>query len=119
MIDYDDEDEYVEPLDAGWRRSAACRTVLEDKPYLLGAWDGPNEDGVRHAYSDNAKEICEEECPVARLCLASALNNPRAQGLRAGYEFDGGRVPVAKAREIQNELGLKVGPHQSLGRAKQ
>lgn len=84
---------------------------------MQGAWDSPNEDGDHHPFAEDAKKICLE-CPVRLLCLQDALDDTEADGIRGGYEFDYGRLPVAKAREIRNTLGLTIGEHQSTGRPK-
>lgn len=100
-----------------WRNSSACSTEVEKKPYMAGAWDGPNEDGERHAYEEDAKRTCLS-CKVRVNCLQNALSDEEAQGVRGGYEFDGGNVPVAVAREIRDTMDLKIYPHQSTGRPK-
>ena len=101
---------------SAWRDEAECALVVEIKPYMQGAWDGPNEEDIRHPYSDQAQEICQTECAMRLMCLKTALTNPEAQGLRGGYEFDGGTVPVADAREIVQEHNLQISSYQSLGR---
>lgn len=109
----------LEDLHAPWRRQATCLELASSQPELFGgAWDGPNDDKERHELASYAQSICVNDCPVRLQCLESALQNTAAQGLRGGYEFDKGRLPVAKAREIEHKLGLKVGDHQSLGRLK-
>jgi hypothetical protein len=115
--DFDYDTEEYESLFEPWRDKAKCFKVSSEKPYMMGAWDGPNEDKISHPYSEAAAEICLT-CPVRLLCLQGALSNPRAQGIRGGYTFDKGRLPVAQAREIRDTLGLTIGEHQSLGRPK-
>lgn len=107
-----------EDLFAPWRDDALCAAIPEKEPALIGAWDGPNEDGDSSPFSAYAQSVCISQCTVRLACLASALRNPEAQGLRGGYIFDGGTVPVAKAREIRDTLGMKLPPWQSAGRAK-
>lgn len=108
-----------EDLFAPWRDDAPCASLPEQNEILIGAWDGPNEDGDQSPFTDYAVSVCVSQCKVRIECLASALRNPEAQGIRGGYIFDGGTVPVAKAREIRDTLGLKLPPWQSAGRAKQ
>jgi hypothetical protein len=115
--EFDDDEVDTEPLDADWRDESACGFETKNSPFMAGAWDGPNEDGVSHPYAEQATEICIKRCPVRDICLQSALNNPKAQGIRGGYVFDNGRLPVAVAREIRDTMDLVPGPHQSLGKA--
>lgn len=102
-------------LFALWRDDAACADLDEDS-VLQGAWDGPNEVGDEHPLAHEAKKICERQCPVREKCIASALADPEAQGIRGGYTFDAGTVPVAKAREIRDTFNLTLPPWQSSGR---
>lgn len=103
---------------AEWRDEARCKVEIDNYPDLLGAWDGPNEDGVSHPLAEIAAEICVKKCAVREQCLRAALSNPEAQGTRGGYTFDGGKVPVAIAREIRDTMDLQPGAHQSVGRPK-
>lgn len=105
-------------LYAEWRDDSRCEDIIQKKPYMRGAWDGPNEDGVSHPYYEQAEKECLK-CPARLFCLQDALLDPEAQGIRGGYTFDGGRLPVAKAREIRDTTDLKLGAHQKTGRAKQ
>lgn len=118
MIEDEDNSVEYESIREEWRDDALCAQTIKSKPYMLGAWDGPNEDKVSHPYSDQAAKVCVSGCPVRDICLQRALDNPKAQGIRGGYEFDGGRLPVAKAREIRDTTNAVIGEHQSLGRPK-
>lgn len=101
-----------------WRRKAECADKSVKVPPMMGAWDGPNEDGERHPMHYAAREICLTGCPVQLECLKDAVQDPEAQGLRGGYEFDGGKVPVGVAREIALTHGITFSEWQSMGRPK-
>lgn len=101
-----------EDLYAPWRDDAACDAITQAKPYMGTAW--VKED---HPYSEDAKRICLG-CDVRLKCLQAALDNPEADGLRGGYWFENGRLPVAVAREIRDTLPVVISSRQSLGRPK-
>ncbi len=104
-------------LHAPWRTQSLCAATIKDQPFMQGAWDSPNEDGDRHPFFEEAKKLCLS-CPVRNACLQDALDDTEADGTRGGYEFDNGRLPVAKAREIRDTTDLVLGEHQSTGRPK-
>ena len=104
--------------DSNWLSGAECAKEVVRRDIMGGAWDGPNEDGDRHVFHKEAKRICRDVCPVREFCLRDAMKDEEAQGLRGGYEFDGGKVPVGIAREIVENFDVTVSPWQSLGRPK-
>lgn len=100
-------------LFAPWRDEAKCVTSIKKDPTLASAWIQEN-----HVAQDEAVEICEA-CPVIWACVQNALLDEEANGLRGGYWFDEGKLPVAKAREIRDRFpGIKFGEWQSMGRPK-
>jgi hypothetical protein len=104
-------------ITATWRDKAACAAAIKETPSLLGAWDGRDTEEDPHPFAENAKKICLG-CKVRNMCLQDALNDEEAQGIRGGYDFDAGKLPVAVAREIRDTMGLVIGEHQSTGRPK-
>lgn len=98
----------VGDLHAEWRDDAKCFDYFGD-PIFESAWDVERSELHGHA-----KRICEEVCPVRLACLQDALLDPEAEGMRGGYVFENGRLPLAKAREIKSKLGLMLGPWQRL-----
>lgn len=99
-------------LQEEWRDESECYWRAKKDAFLESAWVDEE-----HPLKSAAKQICLS-CPVRLLCLQDALDDEEAQGIRGGYEFDGGTVPVAVAREIRDTLGLRIRAHQSTGRAK-
>lgn len=95
-----------------WEDSSLCAIEAKKDEVLAAAWI--QEDHPLQAY---AKKVCLR-CPVRLICIQDALEDEEAQGVRGGYEFDAGTLPVAVAREIRDTLGLKIGAHQSTGRPK-
>jgi hypothetical protein len=95
-----------------WESKAACRKKIIEQPFLEAAW--VDELGP---FKGAAKKVCLS-CPVREICLQDALDDPEAEGMRGGYWFEAGKIPVGEAREVQETMGLKIGPHQSTGRAK-
>jgi hypothetical protein len=98
----------VEP----WEAKADCRKEIIVNPFLDAAW--VDETGP---FKGAARKICLS-CPVRAICLQDALDDEEAEGMRGGYWFEGGKIPVGEAREIQETMGLIIRPHQSTGRAK-
>lgn len=70
-----------------------------------------------HDLIEDAKRFCKTRCKVRDLCLQDALLDEEAEGIRGGFWFDSGRLPVADARKIRDE-GFIIGEHQSTGRPK-
>ena len=99
-------------LSAPWRDKAACDAAVIKDPFLEAAWFEENGPFLEHA-----KKVCLS-CPVRNACLQDALNDEDAEGVRGGYWFDQGRLPVAEAREIRDTMDLIIGPHQSVGRTR-
>jgi Transcription factor WhiB len=83
-----------------------CRAAIAKDDTLDTAWIDET-----HPYQDEAIEICLE-CPVRLLCLQNALEDEEAEGIRGGFWFDSGTVPVADARHISTKLGLTLSPWQ-------
>lgn len=101
-----------EDIQEAWRDEAACEAAIKEKPYLAGAWIAED-----HPYRDDARKICLG-CKVRIECLMGALQNEEAEGMRGGYWFDAGKLPVAVAREIRDTMDLEISPWQSTGRPK-
>lgn len=95
-----------------WRDESACAAVQEEKPWLASAWIDPE-----HPYREDAERICLG-CPVREICLQAAVNNDEAEGLRGGYWFDGGWIPVAKLREIRDTTNIKIPEGRSVGKTR-
>lgn len=94
-----------------WRKGAACHKALIADPTLRSAWfDQFDEEYER------GKKICLG-CPVRDLCLQDALNDPEAEGLRGGYWFDSGILPVSDAREIRDTMGLRLSRWQRVSKS--
>jgi hypothetical protein len=93
-----------------WRDDAACEKARFENPLLDVAWIDEESQ-----FKKEATKICLS-CKVRLVCLQDALDDPEAQGIRGGYEFDGGKLPVAQAREIRDTLDLRIGSHQSTGK---
>jgi len=71
-----------------WMKRAAC----------LGRGDiFTNEHS--HTAVTKARKVCRTECPVADWCLADALADKGAQGIRAGFHFTMGGLPK-KSRDM-------------------
>lgn len=85
---------------APWRADSSCHKATEENPLLLNAWI--SELGLnRH----QAKKICRS-CPVKLICLAEALQDPHAEGMRAGYWFSNGKLTAQDRHEIERLYGL-------------
>lgn len=78
-----------------------------------GSWDNIDVGGwekteyAPHPNAEIAKNICFA-CPVREKCLRDALSDNDAEGIRAGYRFEDGRVSRRDARNIFNEWGLRA-----------
>ena len=102
----------ADELPVHWRDKARCFTLAQENDFLETAWVDEE-----HPFQEMAKKVCLG-CPVRNMCLQDALEDEEAEGIRGGYLFESGRIPVAIAREIRDTMGLKIGPHQSTGRPK-
>ncbi len=72
---------------AAWKDDAACHAKATEDEKFSGAWI--NEQGVRRHVAEN---ICRTQCEVRNQCLADALTDPWAEGLRGGYWFSTGAL---------------------------
>lgn len=86
---------------ASWRWKAKCHEEVQAQPFLDAAWNVKNDDNAKHA-----KSVCETVCPVRIDCLVDALQDKKAEGLRAGFFFDSGVVSRKDAKKILAEFGL-------------
>ena len=67
------------------------------------AWNQRNDQNREHA-----KSVCINVCKVRIDCLSDALQDKKAEGMRAGFFFEAGVVSRTAAREILKEFGLRA-----------
>ncbi len=87
----------------GWHDDAACNTATQTRDDMGLAWVH-DEDG---ATTQEAKDICAS-CPVRRLCLQDAVDDPNAQGIRGGYRFHYGRAVSRDDLNSMRAEGIRV-----------
>lgn len=96
-----------------WREDAACLEIVQVEPEMDGAWDNVDVGTWKsyasepHSKAEVSKNICFG-CLVRENCLRDALSDNEAEGIRAGYRFEDGRVSRRDARNIFNEWGLRA-----------
>lgn len=96
-----------------WREEADCLAIVQVQPEMDGSWDNvdvgtwKSYSSEPHANAEVAKQICFS-CPVREACLRDALSDNEAEGVRAGYRFEDGKVSRRDARNIFNEWGLRA-----------
>ena len=94
-----------------YRVEALCPVVVQADPDLKTAWDNIFVDWNAPYEADPkaniAKTICAG-CPVRRECLADALSDNAAEGIRAGFRFENGNVSREDARLIFKEFSLRA-----------
>lgn len=101
------EDALIPDIYAPWRDQAACSDVVHDEPHMDEAWI------TQHSlYSERARMICEEECPVRMACLHDALSDRHAEGMRGGFFFDAGQLEPRESQMLYREFRLRVRPRR-------
>jgi hypothetical protein len=91
------------PEDAtlSWREEAKCHEAVRTMPSLLGAWTTE-----RTPDTALAREVCSD-CSVRYQCVMAALADPEAEGIRAGYAFEGGALESRDRAALAEEFGLE------------
>lgn len=107
-------------IDPTWRERAACG----GHPYLPPeTWHnelpgetrgGYDQDGLRarDVRLDQAKRVCNEECPVQETCLRDAINQKATGVVRGGRPFGRG---TASAPTVRAKAGLAPVPKRPRG----
>lgn len=90
---------------ATWRESSACYAYIREVEIFRSVWIAKPDEPFNFG-RDVAKKICIGQCLVRTECLIDALADPESQGIRAGFDFDGGLVKAGDRRKIIKEFGL-------------
>jgi hypothetical protein len=89
------------PKEEPWLLKAKCASYIDDT-IMQGAWVDEESPLKR-----NAVDICFT-CPVREECLRDAAVDDEAVGIRAGFEFEDGKVNYRDQQAIKKEFGITV-----------
>lgn len=91
-------DDSVSPLLAEWREDTPCLQKSTENADLASAWINEN-----HVLKAIAEETCVN-CEVRTQCLASALREGNAEGLRGGFWFSTGALLSTDRKRFRREF---------------
>lgn len=89
-------------LFAPWRDRAACNEKAGTGDFAPNAWVDEYSLSVK---AEN--EVCEA-CPVKDICLMDAILDPDAEGRRATFYFEQGKLTRAEAHRLWIEHKIKA-----------
>lgn len=87
---------------APWRDRAECHKRVTSGE--VDEWAFTDEENPDYLRAISACGVC----PVRDQCLRDAVQDPEAQGVRAGYYFDLGVVSRSDHAKIYRETGVEV-----------